>query len=88
MIASDHSRQRAAPPNPSRIRGDVCWLNGDLKMTTSSQDDPGPTVISIEGMLFILETKLPTSDAAKEKSYKNAENHDVSVSGRGGQVLR
>ena len=88
MTTLDHSRKRAAPPNPSRIRGDVCGLNGDLKMTTSSQDDPGPTVISIEGLLFILEPSSRLLMPAKEKSYKNAENHDVSVSGRGGQVLR
>ena len=70
MTALDHSLPRAAPPNPSRIRGDVCGLNGDLKMATSSQDDPGPTVISIEGTLFILETKLPTSDAGQGKELQ------------------
>ena len=86
MIASDHSQKRAAPPNPSRIRGDVCGLNGDRKIITSSHDDPGPTVIRIKGVFFGNQAS-PSPDAGQGKELKHAENHDVSVTGRGGQVL-
>ena len=47
MTALDHSRKRAAPPNPPRIRGDACEKHGDRKRIASIHHEPGPsTVIS------------------------------------------
>jgi hypothetical protein len=85
MIASDHSRKRAAPPNPSRIRGDVCGLKWRPK---NNHFSPRRSRTHRDPKFFLGIKPPQVLMPAKEKSYKNAENHDVSVSGRGGQVLR
>ena len=79
MTALDHSRKRAAPPNPSRIRGDVCrekWRpENDHFAPIRSRPQRGNRGIFLESTI-------------KLEKQKDAEDHDVGVAGSGGKILR
>jgi hypothetical protein len=78
MTALDHSRKRAAPPNPSRIRGDVCgskWRPENDHFAQITSPDPARQPRKF------LESPI------KLEKQKDAENHDVGFAGSGGKVL-
>jgi hypothetical protein len=77
MTALDYSRKRAAPPNPPRIRGDVCgskWRPENNHFAQITSPDPAATA-----EFFGVDDQL--------EKQKDAEDHDVSFAGGGGKVL-